>query len=290
MTNPRLLKYARSRHSNLQSNSKHQFASKHALKVYRSNAIYSFIPKVACSSLRFSLAICNGCLADEADFQWIHSNNETFRATLEDLACASYSFVVLRDPFSRLASCYLDKIVGKSPAAWQFVRSVKLRDPELDRVTFESFVEGLQSDHVLSADQHWRPQADFLVYETYDDYFSLERFEDAARTIQERAGLAVRDARGLTAHGIANFELLPENTQFSAVPVSEIVRLMNKGQCPHPRSLYTPRLVEIVRARYAEDFRLYAARIGLPVMFPREAGAVSQGAETTSKPTRRSFK
>jgi hypothetical protein len=79
----------------------------------------------------------------------------------------------------------------------------------------------------------------------------------------------VLDARGLTAHGIANYELLPEKMEFAAVPVSEIVRLMNNGQCPHPRSLYTARLVEIVRARYAEDFRVYAERIGLPVMFPK---------------------
>lgn len=268
MTNPRLLKYARSDHRNLQSNSKHQFAARHALKVYRSNSIYSFIPKVACSTLRYSLAICNACIAGDADFQWIHNNNETFRAPLQDLACASYSFVVLRDPFSRLASCYLDQIIGKKPPAWQFARTVKLLDRELDAVTFESFVEGLQSTQVLNADQHWRPQTDFLVYETYDDYFALERFADAVRTIEARTGMAVRDARGLAAQGIANYELLSGKTEFASVPAAEIVRLMNHGQCPPPRSLYTPRLVEIVRARYAEDFRVYAERIGLPVMFP----------------------
>ncbi|HLY57366.1 MAG TPA: sulfotransferase family 2 domain-containing protein [Stellaceae bacterium] len=273
MTNPRLLKYARSSYGNLRSNPQHQFAASHALKAYRSNAIYTFIPKVACSTLRFSLAVSNGCIGGAADFQWIHSNNDAFRASLEDLACARYAFVVLRDPFSRLASCFLDKIVGKNLPAWEFVRAMHLRDQDLDGVTFEAFVEGIRNGPVLNADHHWRPQSDFLVYETYDDYFALERFEDAVPTIEEKTGMTVRDARAQTGHGLGNYQILPADIDFAAVPASEIARLKHNGQCPHPRSLYTERLVELVRARYVGDFRVYAERIGLPVMFPERGSA-----------------
>ena len=39
-------------------------------------------------------------------------------------------------------------------------------------VTFREFVMGLRPR--LRSNEHWRPQVDFLVYETYDDYFCVE--------------------------------------------------------------------------------------------------------------------
>jgi hypothetical protein len=60
-------------------------------------AIYSSIPKNACSTLRFSVALANGCVAEGADVNRIHENNETFKPTLAELVRANYAFVVLRD-------------------------------------------------------------------------------------------------------------------------------------------------------------------------------------------------
>ena len=40
------------------------FSSEHALSIYPINAIYNFIPKNACSSLRYSIAVANGFLED----------------------------------------------------------------------------------------------------------------------------------------------------------------------------------------------------------------------------------
>ena len=88
-------------------------AASHALKIYKTGAIDTFIPKNACSTMRLSVAIANCCIADASGFEWIHNNNDTFRANLEDLIRATYTFVILRDPFVRLASCFLDKIVPR---------------------------------------------------------------------------------------------------------------------------------------------------------------------------------
>ncbi|TAL45777.1 MAG: hypothetical protein EPN89_11775, partial [Methylovulum sp.] len=81
----RPFKYSSASYVNLSKNQQHQFAQGHALRIYNSNSIYSFIPKNACSTMRVSLAIANGCIADtdkldELDFNWIHNNNDTFRA------------------------------------------------------------------------------------------------------------------------------------------------------------------------------------------------------------------
>jgi hypothetical protein len=215
--------------------------------------------------MRLSLAIANGCIPDSSYIDWIHDNNDTFQASLEDLITARYTFVILRDPLTRLASCFLDKIVSKAVPAH---RLRELTEPtlDLDEISFRRFVELLADPTVLSGNMHWRPQAEFLVYERYDDYFSVEQFANAKAALRDRAALEIVDARPLTAHGLDHFDLLPVEHDHSLTPVSEIARIKQRGQCPDPRSLYTPRLVDEVTRLFADDIALYRDRIGpLPI-------------------------
>jgi len=262
----RLLRYARLDNANLRDNAKHRTAASHALKIYASGSIYSFIPKNACSTMRLSLAIANGCIAGPSDIEWIHRNNDTFRASLEDLARAPYTFVILRDPFARLASCFLDKIVAKAPPAFRLAE-LSGQAVDLDQISFAGFIELLTSEPVRNGNIHWRKQTDFLVYERYDDYFAVENFVGAAASIRHRAGLEVVDARPLTAHGLDRYRILPASFDHSATPAGEIARLKHLGECPHPRSLYTQSIVESVTRIYADDIDLYAETIGLPTLF-----------------------
>lgn len=258
----RLLKYAGASDLNLRANTKHNFAANFALKAYLSNAIYSFIPKNACSTMRLSLAVANQCIEDDASqFNWIHKNNETFRATLEDLVCADYTFVILRDPLARLASCYLDKIVGKDVVAWHF-HDLLERAQDLDVVSFSDFVRGLARKATITGNMHWRPQVDFLVYKTYDDYLPFEDMAATAGAIEERAKMRVIDARGRTQHGTDSYKLLPATEDFSCVPAARIAELQRNGECPHPRSLFSPDLIETAQRLYAADIDLYREKIG----------------------------
>jgi hypothetical protein len=265
MSDPRLLRHARFSYASLDINSKHNFAAKHALRIYRSNSIYSFIPKNACSTMRLSLAIANCCIADVSDFNWVHQNNETFSADLEALIRADYTFVILRDPLARLASCYLDKFVAKEAPAWHFHTSID-RTLHPDDMSFAALVESLRAEPVRNADIHWRPQTDFLVYDRYDDYFAVEQFASAALTIKQKAGLDIVDARPLTKHGLDRFRLLPPDRDYSQTPAFDIAWLHRNGETPHPRSLYTQDLAETVATIYADDMSLYADKIGRPTM------------------------
>jgi hypothetical protein len=266
MGRSRLLKYARSDNGNLLDNRKHQAAATHALKIYKSGAIYTFIPKNACSTMRLSLAIANCCIENASDFEWIHENNETFRADLEDLVRAEYTFVILRDPFARLASCFLDKIVSQAPSARRLPELLQ-RDLDLDEITFADFVNCLDDAAVRGGNMHWRPQTDFLVYDRYDDYFAVEDFAAAAATIRDRAGLEVVDARPLTEHGLDHYRLLSADLDHSRTPAREIARLKRAGNCPDPRSLFTQPIAESVARLYADDVQLYGEKIGLPTLF-----------------------
>ena len=128
----------------LRQNGQHNFAMNHSMMLYKQNALYSFIPKNACSTLRLSVAITNGCINGIEQGHWIHANNQTFNATLGEAIKVDYSFVVLRCPFRRLASVFLDKFVAKEPDAWNY-RSALQRKVNLDDLTFRDFVKSLNS-------------------------------------------------------------------------------------------------------------------------------------------------
>lgn len=250
-----------SQQSLLKRNSRHNFAMSHALRIYPANAIYSFIPKNACSTLRLSLAMANGCIQKATEFNWIHHNNDTFSADLASAHAATYTFVVLRCPYARLASAYLDKIVGHYPDAWQLY-DLTQRRREVSAMNFEFFIRQLRQKNIREANIHWRPQVDFLLYNHYDDYFCLEAFAEAPKVLQQKIQLAVIDARPLTRHGIGQFTQLGEPGEYARHSSFQIMCLKQAGQCPSPLSLYTDELAAIVRTHYSDDIALYQSLFG----------------------------
>ncbi|MDP2902090.1 MAG: sulfotransferase family 2 domain-containing protein [Methylovulum sp.] len=263
----RQLKYSSATTINLSKNQQHQFAKRHALRIYNSNSIYSFIPKNACSTLRVSLAIANGCIgnADKA-FNWIHDNNGTFKADLASLALADYTFVILRCPYARLASAYLDKIAELTTEAWALHDAMQ-RKLMPDAVTFRLFIKAMTQSELLRANIHWQPQVDFLVYKEYDDYFSLENFSAAKEVIEKKAQIKIVDARPLTKHGIDRFVHLTDRHYADALP-AEIRALKATGKVPDPASLYDDELIAIVKKLFKKDIDLYKNLFGTkPLMF-----------------------
>ena len=97
----------------ISENDLYTFSSSYTLSIYPIDAICTFIPKNACTTLRYSIAVANGFLKDINDIAWIHSNNSTFISTQREVALAKYTFVVLRCPFRRVASAFLEKFVGR---------------------------------------------------------------------------------------------------------------------------------------------------------------------------------
>ncbi|XWN30029.1 MAG: sulfotransferase family 2 domain-containing protein [Devosia sp.] len=245
-------------------NDAHQLAARHALSIYSSNAIYSFIPKNGCTTLRLSLALANGCVASTDEIDWIHRNNETFTATLGELQRAAYSFVVLRCPFRRLVSCYLDKIVGRHWHFW-ILQSAVGAAIEPESYTFRTFINLMRNERIRKLDPHWGPQRNLLVYETYDDVFDMANFDDVGETLKRKIGFDVVDARKLSRHGIDSLRKVDELGP-DTLPLEILVR-RSKGEVPRPRSLYDPELVEIVRECYADDIALFGEHFPASLMF-----------------------
>ncbi len=269
---PRLLRHARKDPVMLRQNAVHQTAQGHALVHYPSGAVYSFVPKNASTTLRYSLALANGAIAGPQDMAWLTANTQTFSASLRELATAPYTFTFLRCPHARLASAFLDKIVAKSVAAWHLHRLDGERW-DLDTLTFRSFVQLLTRPRLRNGNVHWRPQGDFLVYEDYDDWFGVSDFEAAARRIEARCGLVIEDTRELSRHTSRRFAPA-EGIGSADMPLHEIAALQQQGTSPSARALYDPGLVQQVARVYASDLALYQSRLGMDGLLFADASSL----------------
>ena len=258
--NKRLLARVSGTTTALNQNRAHYFAAAHALCHYQSNAIFTFIPKNACTTLRYSLACANGAIHGRTDFQWIHGNNHTFRAdNLREILSAEYTFVVLRNPFSRLASYFYDKLTGtpsaSSDLSYKIARTIFSCDD--DTMTFRSFVHQLwSSPDKLKEDEHIRPQVDFLVYQDYDDWFCVEKLDDAAKTIQAKIGLELIDTREFSSHTTYGMQIVDQDGLTDAT-IKNLRKMRDLGQAPRWASMYDEETAFRVASLYLNDIRLY---------------------------------
>ena len=252
MINKRLLKNARLKHSQVNKNSLHNWSSNYALSIYPINSVYTFIPKNACSTLRFSIAIANGFIKDLKDIQWIHNNNLTFRSSQREVSVASFTFVVLRCPYTRIASCFLDKIVDEV---------ISFNDEMGKKVSlnFYEFLLHINSQQPSEREQHWRNQSDFLHYEKYDDYFSLELFSEAIISLAAH-GLKVHDTRESINHGISNLKAV--DGDFSKVKAEQIKKMKEEGSAPNYKSMFSKVEIDLVNEIYKDDMNLYKSHFG----------------------------
>ena len=248
----RLLKNAKKTHSEISQNPNYQFSKRFALSIYPLDAIYTFIPKNGCSSLRYSTAVANGFLSNIDDVDWIHQNNGTFVATQQEISRAKYTFIVLRCPFQRLTSCFLNKFVSGDYV-------LKDKDGKPFDLNFAQFVNLVASQKREEMNMHWRNQSDFLHYALYDDYFCLENFDVAIKKLKD-IGFDVFDTRAALKHD--RNSISQRHGDYSSIPISVLKEMKNEGNLPDDKSLYTSATYSIVKNIYKDDIELYTEQIG----------------------------
>jgi hypothetical protein len=252
MTKIRLLKNARLENLKVSNNKLYTFSLNHSLSIYPLDAVFTFIPKNACSSLRYSTAVANGFIGNIKDIEWIHFNNQTFVSTQREIVLAKYTFVVLRCPYTRVASCFLDKVVD---------RAFNFKDPIGNKlsISFYDFLLAIKSQSRNQRDQHWRNQSDFLHYERYDEYFSLELFSKAISSLGDR-GFKVHDTRTALKHDLSNIERV--DGDFSKMKEVELMKMKEDGFAPNYKSMFGNEEIELVNDIYHDDIDLYKNHFG----------------------------
>jgi len=150
-----------------------------------------------------------------------------------------YRFTFVRNPYSRVLSGYLDKIVKNE---WERKRHLPaLGFPQGSHPTFLEFLERIKTIPVGKMDVHWMPQSTILNpdYVKFDDIFRFETFSDDFEMVKNRLKISRSNwsigAAG-THHRTNASELLSD--------------------------FYSDREIEIVNQLYAKDFEVFGYEAG----------------------------
>lgn len=188
--------------------------------------------------------------------------------------------VILRNPFHRLVSAYIDKFVkwgGQhvEPFILPIIRHVQRCRPgeeDLDRgVSFREFVHYVCARPDFALDEHWRSQASFLGGAFGGAAGGIDhagRFEDLRATftlIEQRSDIRITE----------NVDALlpndtPKMTNWAAASNASSEHycdwtpsaLRTLGAYPRPYEFYPDGLILLVRERYWSDIRLYQSASG----------------------------
>ena len=248
--------------ANLFENKSYQFAASHTKVHFKSNSVCTWIPKNACSNIRCSIAIANGAIASIDEIKWIHANNDCFVASTKEILEAKFTFVILRNPFKRLLSFFLDKLChaddSQSDISYQIAKDVFEFDSSM---SFEDFINHIwEYPHSIYEDEHTRPQTDFILYRNYDKYYAIENLGEAINEINAKTGLEIYDTRNAnTIYTTKGHDADPRIT--FQKKAAEIKDLHNLKKTPIAKNMYSDEMIKKVAAIYLQDILLYASRI-----------------------------
>lgn len=166
--------------------------------------IYVETPKVACSTIKISLQRLELEMQNlnREEFEDVHIRDFspllhlTQLPNFEDYLRSEdyFKFCFVRNPYQRLLSCYLDKIIN--PISFKEKENILFSmgletDQNNHNITFNDFVSVIEKQTLLEMDYHWRPQT-FLTCQSsinYDFVGKLETFDDDFKEVADNISL-----------------------------------------------------------------------------------------------------
>lgn len=231
----------------------------HNLKV-----VYCSIPKNACTLFKNVIVDnSNDKKQYEQSQQNIHQFLVSKRGDISTLiSCLQspeyFKFVLLRNPFTRLASGYLDKFakhLHPESFAVDVIKDVQyslgLEINIKKSITFEQFIKYLARKEDYELNDHWRPQNNFTGSIEFDLIGQFENLNYVIDTLQNKYYIRIK--KKVSEH-VTKYHDFAENLPFYSMYPEE---LRNLGGMPKVGQLYSSELENIVRARYEKDIKLY---------------------------------
>ncbi|HVV64796.1 MAG TPA: sulfotransferase family protein [Rhizomicrobium sp.] len=168
--------------------------------------IYVETPKVACSSIKLSLqrielddrAYVPSDIHKRAQSPLLSVRARPLRFLRALRSSAYFRFCFVRDPYARVLSAYLDKLVRNERERPQSLASLGLA-PDA-QPSFREFLEALERTEPSKFDVHWARQVDLLTPKlvAYDFIGRFENFREDFSTVLGRIGRGpdwIADAR-----------------------------------------------------------------------------------------------
>ena len=231
----------------------------HQLKI-----VYCSIPKNACTVFK-NFIVDNSDSKEEFDklSQNIHQFLATKKTNILSLtSCLEspdyFKFLILRNPFARLASAYLDKF-AKHLFPESFARDV-IREVQQflgvevnikKSITFAQFIKYLARTKDRDLNDHWRPQSNFLGSVKFDLVGQFENLDVVFNLLQKKYSISIR--KKVSAH-MTNYKDFSNNLEFHQIYP---YKLRTLDAMPTAWNLYNSELEAIVRERYAKDIEIY---------------------------------
>jgi Sulfotransferase family len=238
------------------------FALRHLYVYPKLRLAYTYTPKNACTSFKRTFGRAQGWLSDDSPA----AHDMTVSWWLSGLArypSSDERILVVRDPFDRVLSAYLNRFLTSDAAAAGHAMRTGLGDSlaagaTKDDVTFQDFVGYLSRTPGKLLNEHWRPQSDFLL----GSYTRLLRFEHLAEDTQflSQRGLSLQQARGHSTSALRQ----DLGAGWGTAPAKRLRRMrQRRGVLPTADNMYDEHLRAMVEDRYACDVELFhrAARL-----------------------------
>ncbi len=236
--------------------------------------LYIPVAKCACTSLKSMMVRLAGIdrpeIAVELDVHFVTDRfttgvqlkDKTIEDAREILASDDYfKFSVIRDPFERIISAYLEKFVYKrhSPRNLMHTRPVisaiqGSADIDLDRgIRFDEFLTFILDQDPFDLDPHWRPQHLYLRgVKHISRVFRLENIAALEQYLLRDKGIDIKLGHN-NKTGKSDIHL----QQASSLTASEL----DRAGPINPDSFLATGLADAMREYYREDFTLYDSAV-----------------------------
>jgi len=222
----------------------------------RHQLLYLPVPKCACTPLKSMMAELAGIerpdIARELDVHFVTDRFNTgvqlkdkpIELARDILASDRYlKFGVVRDPFERLASAYLDHFVYHRPS----------RDLAQTGISFNQFVATILRQDPHDLDPHWRPQyLYFLGVKHISRIFRLEDMDRLQQYLRDNVGVELHTGREKAS---ANSMLLVNDASDCSAED------LKQWGAIHADSFRSSSQATAIREYYREDFALYDAAV-----------------------------
>ena len=237
------------------------------LKSYYSptaNVIYAGIPKSGCTNWKFTILKIEGMFDDDVPSPKVHyiinklnMAHTVYKYNRQTLN-SKYTFTVIRNPWTRMASGYNDKFSSSRVEKWQRGKVAlqilkKYRDRNMTlrdvleagaRPTFLEFLHHIAYDPISEINAHFRPQYTMLGFSSiiYNFVGSLEHAKEQSMDI-------FTHLRKVSAKDLS----VPGPYDSSSDPRTERSTLFAKERFKN----IPPDLIEIIYEKYKPDFMIY---------------------------------
>lgn len=243
------------------------FAMEHHLVSKEKKLMYCYISKNACSTFKSVLVKYENMAAlDNLNVHDLHNKfTWSLMSSYSDLLDTIYfKFIIIRNPFLRLVSAYLDKLVRSEfdqyePFAQNVINIVY--SDESKSISFQDFIQYLYETKSQFLNEHWRPQVDFLLFNHYDMYLQMENLKQDIPKLEKAINIEV-----------PKINVGQHSTPYSKMSLDEAWTikgnqlwqiLKDQKTLPLPSEMYNNELIAKVRERYQLDIELYENLFGV---------------------------